>query len=665
MNIVDPSPENVLKIIEGGHNLFITGPGGTGKSTIVRKIAELEGTAVTAMTGCAALLLDCKAKTLHSWAGIGLGKDSVEKIIENIKKKKYVKSRWTTSKRLIIDEVSMLTPEILELLDQIGRILRKKPNIPFGGLQLILVGDFCQLPPVTKDISGAELRFVFESDLWKKTIQTTILLKKIWRQPDPVYQTILNEVRMGSLSEKSEEILRSRMGIDWHADKIQPTLLFSRNYDVDKINEKNLAYLTNESRVFEVATIFDKTRLNGEFAPDNNSDIVGFAIKRLDNDATYMNPLELKIGAQVMLLTNMDQSEGLVNGSRGIIVDFEPLRGFPYVQFKSGKKKLIEPYQWWSHEMPHVGRQQIPLRIAYAVTIHKSQGSSIDSGLIDIGKNTFECGQAYVALSRVRSLEGLYIHAMDISRIRTHPKVLEFYGSLEAGSCDIIIDKPISSKWSIDCVHASWIPCLTKYLSSSDGKQLEQYVVERRANSKVYPQNDDVFRALELALKDVRVVILGQDPYHGPGQAMGLSFSVPDTVDAPPSLKNILKEVTSDIGKPCYHPNLSPWVKQGVLLLNTVLTVEAGKPGSHAGKGWEGLTDYIIKELVLKREGVIFLLWGKHAQKKKSLISDKHTVLESAHPSPLSAYAGFFGCKHFSKVNDLLGPTAAIQWTEK
>jgi uracil-DNA glycosylase len=142
---------------------------------------------------------------------------------------------------------------------------------------------------------------------------------------------------------------------------------------------------------------------------------------------------------------------------------------------------------------------------------------------------------------------------------------------------------------------------------------------------------------------------------------MGLSFSVPDKIKAPPSLRNILKEVSSDLGVICYHPNLTSWFEQGVLLLNTILTVEDGRPLSHANKGWESITDEIIKEIVSKTRGLVFILWGKQAQKKASLISAEHTILESAHPSPLSAHSGFFGCKHFSKTNEILG-TKAIKW---
>lgn len=183
-------------------------------------------------------------------------------------------------------------------------------------------------------------------------------------------------------------------------------------------------------------------------------------------------------------------------------------------------------------------------------------------------------------------------------------------------------------------------------------------VSRARAEGKIiYPPQDAIFSALRMTpFHKVRVVILGQDPYHGPGQAEGLSFSVPRGIPLPPSLKNIFKELYNDSGIPISpHGHLASWAHQGVLLLNTVLTVEAGKPASHAGRGWEMLTDSIIKKLSNEREGIIFLLWGRHAQQKIPLIdATRHVILQAPHPSPLSAYQGFFGCRHFSRVNEIL-----------
>ena len=198
-------------------------------------------------------------------------------------------------------------------------------------------------------------------------------------------------------------------------------------------------------------------------------------------------------------------------------------------------------------------------------------------------------------------------------------------------------------------------------------QQLRQFLIEEYRHHVVYPDMHDIFNALKYtSFADTKVVILGQDPYHGPGQAHGLCFSVQKGVEPPPSLQNIFKELMSDVGiaRP-EHGELTCWARQGVLLLNAVLTVREHEPNSHKGKGWEILTDRIISELNDKETPVVFLLWGANARSKKSLITNPlHVKLETVHPSPLSAYNGFFGCKHFSKTNAILEASGqtAIDW---
>ncbi len=186
---------------------------------------------------------------------------------------------------------------------------------------------------------------------------------------------------------------------------------------------------------------------------------------------------------------------------------------------------------------------------------------------------------------------------------------------------------------------------------------LREFLKREYATQTVYPAMQDIFNALKYtAFGDVKVVIIGQDPYHGPRQAHGLCFSVQEGVEPPPSLKNIFKELEQDVGKPIPRSgDLSAWARQGVLLLNTVLTVRQGQPTSHQGQGWERVTDRVISELNNKQTPVVFLLWGAHAQRKAQLITNPiHYKLATVHPSPLSAHRGFFGCRHFSKANALL-----------
>ncbi len=217
----------------------------------------------------------------------------------------------------------------------------------------------------------------------------------------------------------------------------------------------------------------------------------------------------------------------------------------------------------------------------------------------------------------------------------------------------------------MDCSDPIWRELLAKEFSAPYFLELKNFLqAEKKSGAQIYPPEHLILNALNSTPFDkVKVVILGQDPYHGKGQAHGLCFSVPDGIEPPPSLRNIFKELNSDLGNPIPQSgNLTDWAKAGVLLLNTSLTVRAGQAGSHQGKGWEIFTDAIIRLLSEKKSGLVFLLWGNPAQEKKVLIdSHKHHILSTSHPSPLSSYRGFLGCKHFSKARDLTG----VDWELK
>jgi uracil-DNA glycosylase len=216
-------------------------------------------------------------------------------------------------------------------------------------------------------------------------------------------------------------------------------------------------------------------------------------------------------------------------------------------------------------------------------------------------------------------------------------------------------------------IEESWKQHLEDQFNAGYFAQLKAFLIKEKQRYTVYPPGQHIFSAFNhTSFNNVKVVILGQDPYHGPGQAHGLCFSVPEGVQKPPSLQNIFKEINTDLGLPIPPSgNLEKWAKQGVLLLNATLTVRAGMAGSHQGKGWETFTDSVIKTISEKKEKVVFLLWGNFAIAKQSLIDlSKHHVLTAPHPSPLSASRGFFGCRHFSKTNTLLTNAAleAIDW---
>jgi len=431
MDSLTEKQQEVIKTLAEGHNVFMTGCGGTGKSYVLKmldmllaptleaKLGKKPIIHITALTGCAALLLGPEASTLHSWSGIGLGREDVSDLIWKIQRNGRAKRNWKACDLLVIDEISMMTVELLEKLDDIGKRMRKCFDKPFGGIQLLLVGDFCQLPPVK------QLTFAFESDRWTTIVPKVIELTLVQRQKDPVFQKILTEARAGDLSSVSEALLKERMGLDWRSLRIRPTLLFPRNAEVNMINDANLKALKGPLKTFEAGISYADLKV----AAKTNIKTEDFkrSVAFLDRDAMYRDKLILAEDAQVMLITNLDIAAGLVNGSRGVVVGFDTKDCSPIVEFIGGHRLPIPLHKWEIDGYPGVFRTQYPLRLAWACTIHKAQGATLDSALIDIGPNTFEYGQAYVALSRVRSLEGLYIHDFTPEAFSLHPKVAGFY----------------------------------------------------------------------------------------------------------------------------------------------------------------------------------------------------------------------------------------------
>ena len=442
---LNPGQTAAYNDILQGKSIFLTGPGGTGKSFLIKEAFNAlpqtgREPSLTAMTGCAALLLHSKAKTLHSWSGIGLGTDAVPILIGKIKKSRRAVLRWLKTDTLVIDEVSMMTPELFEKLEEIARTIRRDQR-PFGGLQIIMVGDFYQLPPVYKGDQPQDKDFVFESPLWSKLGLITHDLTEIVRQKDEAFQTILNQARCGQLTKESLKILKRRMNLDYKSMEIQPSMLFTRRAEVDTINMNHLRKLTGDRKTYLATTIFNPLTQTQGLTKDSPEVIQ--AVQSLDKVAAYSPELTLAVGAQVMLLTNMNPGAGLVNGSRGVVIGFErpPSKEedkafvlqksvdmvFPVVRFKSGIQ-IIQHHDW-DTDMPGIKRQQLPLKLAYAITIHKAQGATLDCALIDVGGRTFEFGQAYTALSRLKDMESLFIHDISLDAFRAHPKVVEFYAN--------------------------------------------------------------------------------------------------------------------------------------------------------------------------------------------------------------------------------------------
>ena len=460
--VVILSQEQELALTEytAGKNIFLTGPGGSGKTELIKQMVRLGKEAgkevqVCALTGCAALLLNCGAKTVHSWAGIGLANgsnhDIVKKLIDAKVKAKIQK--WKKTDILIIDEVSMMSKKIFNLLDEIGRRIRKKYDVAFGGIQVVFSGDFYQLPPVSKNNYNTEVEeqeqeqydagaFCFESEKWNTTFHVTIQLKTIFRQTDLEYCKILNQIRVGKLYKSSLDILTRHIGKPYQASGFKPTKLFPRKKEVEVINRMEYAALTEEEHVFKIAKVKDD-QLSLSSNDKRESAFLSEAQKEMElnfllNNVIVDKELRLKKGTQVMCVANIDLAcdtvlKPIVNGSQGIVVDFVGegiTKGFPLVQFNNGTKRVIGPHIWQSETIKSIAITQIPLIYAWGITIHKAQGASLDSAEIDAGSNIFECGQTYVALSRIKSLEGLYLTAFNPSKIKVNKKVQDFYATI-------------------------------------------------------------------------------------------------------------------------------------------------------------------------------------------------------------------------------------------
>ena len=437
-------------------NVFITGPAGTGKSYLIKTIvndAEKKDKKikVCAMTGCAAILLQCKATTLHMFSGIGLAnKDNASIIEELFTKKRHKLKNWRKLDILIIDEVSMMSLKILLLLDAIAKKIYKNDK-PFGGLQVIFTGDFYQLSPVFNNEKEREASmYCFQHQLWNQIFpkENQIILQTIFRQNDQMILKILKYVRKGQITNNTIKALESRI---FNKDKLNEvkkekilTILSPIKRDVDLINLNEYANLqSSQENIYNVKYIdlnalenikdinFDLNKANELFQLYINSNpFVKKEYEFLANNILADKELKLKIGTHVMCIVNINLYGELqiANGSQGIVVDFNN-ENLPYVKFNNIEKPiLISPYTWKSEHNKRVGVSQLPLIYAWAITIHKSQGVTLENAIIDIGSNIFADGQTYVALSRIKSLEGLYLTHFDYRKIKCNPLVKRFYG---------------------------------------------------------------------------------------------------------------------------------------------------------------------------------------------------------------------------------------------
>ena len=408
--------EEALSILKLGVNVFLTGEPGAGKTHTINRYIEWLRTrgvdpSVTASTGIAATHVN--GMTIHSWSGIGIKKQITDWDIEMIQGREKTALRIMHAKILIIDEISMLDAETLNSVDKVLRNLRRRPLMeeqPFGGLQIIFVGDFFQLPPISR---GEPAQFAFESLAWKEANPVVCYLSEQHRQEDPVFLDLLGAIRRAEVEDEHYELLRSRAMLD---GKSGATRLHTHNAEADRVNEERLAKIDEKSHVYEMQTKGAKT-----------------LVEALKDNCLSPVRLTLKEGAKVMFTRN-NFEEGYVNGTLGTVVDFAN-SGYPIVEVRG--RRRIEPQlgEWSIVDGSKILAQikQIPLRLAWAITVHKSQGMSLDAAVIDLSR-AFEFGQGYVALSRVRSLEGLFLEGFNDRALLLHPAVVQQDRSFRARS---------------------------------------------------------------------------------------------------------------------------------------------------------------------------------------------------------------------------------------
>ena len=426
IKLLSEEQKQAVYAIEDGESIFVSGSAGTGKSYLLQYLKANysdAGLHITASTGIAAV--NVGGQTLHSWAAIGLGNLPPEQIIENLFSAKFsrVRRKLKLAKMLAIDEISMISAPVFDLLNELLKAVRQSEK-PFGGLQLILFGDFLQLPPVNRDGQLAHnYQFCFQSNAWKDLNPKAVMLKTVFRQEDKNFVKLLNNIRFGKVDENDVVVLKSRMGLQEKISAIRPTILGSHNAQVDAINQIELKKISSSSQNFSAKFSGDSTKI--EF---------------LRKNCLASEKMELKVGAQVMMLKNTYQKDGVINGSLGVIKEFSKKNNYPIVEFNNGAVLTISPEVWALEKFDVEKREivveaemsQVPLLLAWAMTIHKSQGMTLDKVKCDLSK-VFADGQIYVALSRVKTLEGLYIDGLDFNRIKADPKIVEFYNNLLVG----------------------------------------------------------------------------------------------------------------------------------------------------------------------------------------------------------------------------------------
>lgn len=464
--------KEALKVLKMGKNVFLTGPAGSGKTFILNEYVNFlrqhgVEVAVTASTGIAATHL--KGVTIHSWSGIGIKDVLTDYDIDNLEQKPYLWKRFEKTKVLVIDEISMLSLKTLDCIDRVAKTFKRNEE-PFGGLQVIFSGDFFQLPPIEKKSAYNEqtifmdeeevcrIPFAFKSRAWKDADLHICYLSEQFRQEDNDLVQILSEIRDGEISEKSLEILKKRIIKE---DNPEITKLYTHNINVDDFNFKKLQSLKNDAVTFNMSS-------KGK-AP---------LIDTLKRGSMVPEKMLLKKGALVMFTKN-NPIAGYVNGTVGEIVDFED--SYPVVVTKNGERFVATPQSWAIEEGDKTLAEitQVPLKLAWAVTIHKSQGMTLEKAVIDLS-NSFVEGQGYVALSRVKSLDGLFLKGFNQMSVAVHPEILNLDKDLRDSSDSLFTHVDNLQDDYVQKMHESFFDRVGGKkikVKSDDGEKLNTYEI--------------------------------------------------------------------------------------------------------------------------------------------------------------------------------------------
>lgn len=409
--------EIAFKILTSGANVFLTGSAGTGKTFVINQYIDylrergIEP-AIVAPTGIAASHIG--GKTIHSFFSVGIRENIDDYYLRWMKRQPFLEKRLKYLKVLIIDEISMVSPDLFVSMDRILRAFKENER-PFGGVQIVLSGDFFQLPPVTK--SPQEAKFVWQTNLWQEMELKICYLEEKFRQGDDILANILDEIRQGEVSEDSMDVFRSRYKKEL-ADNFSITKLYTHNIDVDRINNDELNRLSGKEIIFKANTKGSKQNL-----------------ERIFKSSLVQEELKLKKEATIIFIKN-NYGAGYINGTLGKVIAFDKESNFPIVELFDGREILVTPEEWlWEDDKGKIKAvvKQLPLKLAWALTVHKSQGMTLDAAEIDLSK-TFEVGQGYVALSRIKSIKGLRLMGLNDIALRVDEMVLEVDSDMQAMS---------------------------------------------------------------------------------------------------------------------------------------------------------------------------------------------------------------------------------------